>query len=89
MAGSPTVAEMLTHMHHERMVSVLENALECAGVMPAREWDREPDAERIARMLEESGAHVRDAGKGRTEAGRALDRDFAHPVALAQLLIFH
>lgn len=23
--GSPTVAEMLTHLHHERMVSVQEN----------------------------------------------------------------
>src|SRR5262245_21027015 len=31
MEGSPTVSEMFTHMHHERMVSVLENAPECAG----------------------------------------------------------
>ena len=34
MAGSPTVAEMFTHMHHERMVSVLENVPESAVVVP-------------------------------------------------------
>ena len=31
MTGSPTVSEMFTHMHHERMVSVLENARPAAG----------------------------------------------------------
>lgn len=87
--GSPTVSEMFTHMHHERMVSVLENCPEHAGQLPEKEWMRERDANRIARMLTESGKRVRDAVKGRTEAGQALDREFAHPVQLLQFLIFH
>ena len=89
MAGSPTIAEMFTHLHHERMVSVLENAPECAGPVPAGEWSPESDPQRIEQMLVESGRRVRDAVRGRVEAGRALDRDFRHPVQLLQFLIFH
>ena len=89
MAGSPTVAEMFTHMHHERMVSVLENVPECAGPVPAQEWQHEPDAERIAQMLLESGRRVREAVQRRVDAERDLDRDFAHPTQLLQFLIFH
>jgi uncharacterized damage-inducible protein DinB len=89
MEGSPTVGEMFAHMHHERMVSVLENAPECAGQVPAQEWSPERDAHRIARLLQESGMRVREAVKGRVEADRSLDRDFAHPIQLLQFLIFH
>lgn len=89
LEGSPTVAEMLTHMHHERMVSILENVPECAGEVPAQEWHAERDVGRLARLLEESGARVRDAVRGRVESDRALDRDFAHPIHLLQFLIFH
>lgn len=89
MAGSPTIAEMFTHLHHERMVSVFENAPEHAGPVPAQEWSDERDAERIVAMLLESARHVRDAVRGRVEADRALDRDFAHPIQLLQFLIFH
>ncbi len=89
MSGSPTIAEMFTHLHHERMVSVFENAPEHAGLVPAQEWNDERDAERIVAMLLESARHVRDAVRGRVEADRALDRDFAHPIQLLQFLIFH
>ena len=89
MEGSPTIAEMFTHMHHERMVSVFENAPEHAGSVPGREWDPEPDAGRIADMLIESGRCVRRAVEGRIAEGRPLDREFAHPVQLIQFLIFH
>ena len=89
MDGSPTVAEMFTHMHHERMMSVFENAPEHAGPVPAREWDLEPDPQRIADMLTESGRCVRNAVAGRIAAGRGLDREFAHPIQLIQFLIFH
>jgi uncharacterized damage-inducible protein DinB len=89
MEGSPTVSEMFTHMHHERMVSVLENSPEHAGQMPATEWLREDDVNVIAQMLRESGTRVRDAIKDRIETDRPLDRDFAHPVHLIQFLIFH
>ena len=89
MAGSPTVAEMFTHMHHERMVSVLENVPESAVVAPEKEWNHEPDAERIAVMLTESARTVRDAVVARIEADRPMDKDFAHPIQLLQFLIFH
>ncbi|MFN0179152.1 MAG: DinB family protein [Gemmatimonadales bacterium] len=89
MAGSPTVGEMFAHLHHERMVSVLENAPESAGVVPDQEWCPERDPHRIAEMLVESGKRVHDAVKGRVEADRALDRDFAHPAQLLVFLIFH
>lgn len=89
MEGSPTVAEMLTHVHHERMVSVLENAPEHAGEMPAGEWIDERDPGRIAEALTASAARVRGAVKARVEAGRGLDRDFAHPAQLLTFLIFH
>ena len=89
MEGSPTIAEMFTHMHHERMVSVFENAPEHAGPVPDREWNPEPDTERIADMLIESSRCVRSAVEGRIAAGRGLDREFEHPVQLIQFLIFH
>ncbi|MGQ0647429.1 MAG: DinB family protein [Gemmatimonadaceae bacterium] len=87
--GSPSVAEMFTHMHHERMISVLENAPEHAGEVPEREWVNEPDPQRIEAMLTESARCVRAAVKGRVESGRRMDREFAHPILLVQLLIFH
>jgi uncharacterized damage-inducible protein DinB len=87
--GSPTVAEMFTHMHHERMVSVLENAPECAGQMPTTEWLHEPDAERIAAMLIDSGRRVSEAVRARIAAARMFDKDFAHPIQLLHFLIFH
>jgi uncharacterized damage-inducible protein DinB len=89
MAGSPTIGQMFSHMHHERMVSVFENAPERAGEVPAIEWAPERDAQRIERMLTESWARVRDAVTSRIEDERDLDRDFAHPVQLIQFLIFH
>lgn len=85
----PTVAQMFTHLHHERMISVEENAPEYAGALPAREWEDERDPERIERWLDDSAARVRAAVRNRTEEGRALDRDFAHPVHLLAFLIFH
>ena len=89
MPGSPTVAEMFTHMHHERMVSVLENVPESAVVVPEKEWNHESDVERIAAMLSESARKVRDAVVARIEADRPMDKDFAHPIQLLQFLIFH
>jgi uncharacterized damage-inducible protein DinB len=89
MEGSPTVSEMFSHMHHERMVSVLENCPEHAGEVPAREWSPERDADRIAQMLDESAKRVRDAVESRIESDHSMDRDFSHPLQLVQLLIFH
>jgi hypothetical protein len=87
MPGSPTVAQMFTHMHHERIVSVLENAPEWAGPVPEQEWSPERDIQRIAELLLDSGSRVRNAVKGRIDADRSLDSDFAHPIQLLQFLI--
>jgi uncharacterized damage-inducible protein DinB len=89
MDGSPSVSEILTHIHHERMVSVFENALEFAGNVPEEEWVVERPPDHIAQMLDDSARRVRDAVKSRVETGRDLDLDFDHPVLLIQLLIFH
>jgi len=89
MEGSPSVSEMFTHIHHERMVSVFENAPEFAGTVPEEEWVVELDPDRIAQMLDDSAKRVRDAVKSRVEAGRDLDLHFDHPILLLQLLIFH
>jgi len=89
MDGSPSVSEMFTHIHHERMVSVFENAPEFAGNVPEEEWVVERDPDRIAQMLDDSAGRVRDAVKSRVETGQDLDLDFDHPVLLIQLLIFH
>lgn len=87
--GSPTVASMFSHMHHERLCSVLENVPEAGAPKPEGEWSDSRDAEHLASQLNSSAACVRDAVAHRVEGGRALDQDFAHPVHLIQFLIFH
>lgn len=76
-ATSPTVAQMFSHVHHERMISVMENAPEHAGVVPSEEWLAEHDAQRIADNLRESHARVLAAVRRHTEEQRPLDREFA------------
>lgn len=87
--GSPSVSQMFMHMHHERMVSLSEEAPEFAGDTPIEEWATASDPERIARLLEDSAARVRSAVRTRTETGRALDLGYDHPILLLQLLMFH
>lgn len=86
---SPTVAQIFHHLHHERTASLLENVPEQAGEPPATEWLDERDAGRLAALLDDSARRVRDAVRGRVEAGRELDQDFAHPIQLLLFLIFH
>lgn len=89
MEASPTVSEMLTHIHHERMVSVFEEAPEFAGEVPDKEWMVEPDRIRIEQLLVESARRVKDAVRSRVIAGRSMNQNFDHPILLLQLLIFH
>jgi uncharacterized damage-inducible protein DinB len=88
MEGSPSVGEMFTHMHYVRLVFVSEDAPECAAPMP-EEWKAEPDPARMATMLDESARVVRDAVKGRMQAGRALDMHYDHPILFLQHMIWH
>jgi uncharacterized damage-inducible protein DinB len=89
MDSSPSVSEMFTHIHHERMISVFEEAPEFAGHVPEHEWVIERDPDRIAQMLNDSAMRVRDAVRSRVEAGRDLNLNYDHPILLLQLLIFH
>lgn len=89
MGGCPSVSEMFTHMNHERMISVFEEAPEFAGKVPEKEWMIEHDRDRIAQMLIESANRVRDAVKSRLETGKDLKLNYDHPMLLIQLLIFH
>jgi hypothetical protein len=81
--GSPTVSQMFSHMHHERMVSVLENAPEYAGPVPQEEWRHEHDANRILEMLHESAkqsprGHVMHRSTGQTRRDDSSDRRRIH-----------
>ena len=74
MQGSPTVAQMLTHVHACRLYAVAED---------------EPDPGRIEQLLRDSAGAVRDAVKGRVQAGRGTDLHYDHPALLLQHLIWH
>ncbi len=86
---SRTVSEMFTHIHHERMVSVAEEAPELSPQVPEQEWYFESDPIQIATMLHNSAKLVRHAVESRVQQGRQLELNFAHPIHLVQLLIFH
>ncbi len=89
MEGSPSIAELFAHIHSVRLVFVLEDAPEFAREVPEEEWVAERDPDRIARMLNESATAVRDAVRGRVEAGRELDLHYDHPILLLQHMIWH
>jgi uncharacterized damage-inducible protein DinB len=93
MEGSPSVAQMFTHIHHVRMVFVSEDAREFAPDFvepgPGEEWKAEYDRARIQQMLNESAGVVRNAVKGRLESGRPMDLHYDHPILLLQHMIWH
>ncbi|HEY2360294.1 MAG TPA: DinB family protein [Candidatus Angelobacter sp.] len=89
MQGSPSVAELLGHIHYVRLVFVSEDAPEFASELPGKEWASEPDADRMAQHLNDSAKAVRDAVKSRVEAGRAMDVHYDHPILLLQHMIWH
>ena len=91
--GSPTVGEMLGHIHYVRLVFVAEDAPEFSVEPPAQtregEWRVERNLERLAEMLRRSAAAVRDAVRGRLESGRPMDVHYDHPILMLQHLIWH
>jgi uncharacterized damage-inducible protein DinB len=89
MEGSPSVAELFTHIHYVRLVFVFEDAPEFARKLPEEEWFAERDPDRITQMLNESAKTVRDAVKSRVEAGRDMDLHYDHPILLLQHMIWH
>ena len=89
MDGSPTVGAMFMHLHYVRLIFIAEDVPECAVELPADEWRAEPDRARMAKMLNESAAAVRDAVKGRIEAGKEMDVHYDHPILFVQHMIWH
>jgi len=89
MEGSPSVAELFTHIHYVRLVFVFEDAPEFARSVPAEEWVAERDPGRIAQMLNDSAKVVRDAVEGRVKAGREMNQHYDHPILLLQHMLWH
>jgi uncharacterized damage-inducible protein DinB len=89
VGGSPSVARLFAHIHYVRLAFVSEDAPEVARELPESEWADERDPERLARLLMESAAAVRDAVRGRVEAARAMDLHYDHPILLLQHMIWH
>ena len=88
LPDSPSVAEMLTHIHYVRLVFVFEDAPEFSSGSPEGE-SAERDPDRIAQMLEDSAKTVRDAVKGRIEAGQHMNRHYDHPILMLQHMVWH
>jgi uncharacterized damage-inducible protein DinB len=89
MEGSPSVAQLLTHIHYVRLVLVFEDAPEWAKDLPREEWVAERDPASIELMLNDSAKTVRDAVMGRVQAGREMNLHYDHPILLLQHMIWH
>ena len=89
MEGSPSIAELFTHIPFVRLVFVFEDAPEFARDLPEEEWVVERDRGRIAQMLNDSAKAVRDAVKGRVEADRDMNLHYDHPILLLQHMLWH
>ena len=89
MEQSPSVAELFTHIHFVRLVFVLEDAPECAQAVPEAEWVDERDSARIALMLRDSAAAVRNAVVSRLQMGQHMDLHYDHPILLLQHMVWH
>lgn len=87
--GSPSVAEMFTHIHYVRLVLVSEDAPDFATSLPDKEWVAEQDRNRIAQMLNQSAKIVRDALTNRIETQREMDVHYDHPILFLQHMIWH
>jgi len=89
MEGSPSIAQLFTHIHFVRLVFVLEDAPEFARKLPEEEWAVERDPGRIAQMLNDSAKAVRDAVKSKVEEGQEMNLHYDHPILMLQHMIWH
>ena len=85
----PSVAGMFAHIHYVRLVFISEDAPEFAIKLPEGEWASEHDRDHLAEMLNTSAGLVRDAVKGRLEAGREMNLHYDHPILFLQHMIWH
>jgi uncharacterized damage-inducible protein DinB len=89
MEGSPSIAQLFTHIHYVRLVFVFEDAPEFARDLPGKEWMDERDADRIVQMLNDSAKAVREAVKSKVEAAQDMSLHYDHPVLLLQHMLWH
>ena len=89
MDGSPSIAQLFTHIHFVRLIFVLEDAPEFAVELPKEEWAAERDPALIAQMLNGSAKAVRDAVASKVETRREMDLHYDHPILLLQHMIWH
>ena len=89
MEGSPSVAEIFTHMHYVRLIFLSEDVPELASPLPEKEWRNERDPDRIAAMLNESARAVREAVKDRVETGQEMKEHYDHPILFLQHMVWH
>lgn len=87
--GSPTILELFGHMIYCRLIFVQEDAPEHARPINRAEWSEERDRTVLARRLDESGAAMREAVRGRLAEGRAMDYHYDHPILMLQHFIWH
>ncbi|HEX7089476.1 MAG TPA: DinB family protein [Longimicrobiales bacterium] len=89
LEDSPSIAELFTHIHYVRLAFVSKDAPEVASNVPEHGRADERDPMRIAEMLTESAAAVREAVRRRVEAGRGMDLHYDHPILLLQHMLWH
>jgi uncharacterized damage-inducible protein DinB len=87
--GSPSVAQMLTHIHYVRLAFIEEDAPEFAKKLPEKEWTEEKDAERIVEMLHESARAVREVAEKKIASCGEMKLHYDHPLLFLQHMIWH
>ena len=89
MAGSPSVAEMFTHIHNVRLIFLSEDTPEFAPELPSREWINEGNPDRIAEELDGSAKAVRDAVEMCIQRRQEMKLHYDHPLLYLQHMIWH
>jgi uncharacterized damage-inducible protein DinB len=89
LESSSSVGELFTHIHYCRLIFVHEDAPGFAEAPAYAEWKAERDPDRIAGMLTESSAALRNAVKDRVETGREMNLHYDHPILMLQHMIWH
>lgn len=89
MEGSPSVAEIFTHIHFVRLIFLSEDAPEFAIELPPREWISEETCDVIAENLDRSAAAVRDAVATCIRRDQEMKVHYDHPLFYLQHMIWH
>ena len=89
MAGSPSVAEMFTHICYVRLIFLSEDLPEFATTLPPREWLNQGNPDLIAEELDRSAKAVRDAVEICIQRGQETKLHYDHPLLYLQHMIWH